>query len=156
MDSGKLLFKEFELLKDDLIEAYENKGMRASGNFVDELEVFTERNRAILFGADYTQQLESGRNPGNQPPTSVIEQWIYDKGIVAQIRDNISVSSLAFLIARKIGREGWNREGYGGVNLVTDIVTDERIQKIIDQVGQARAIEFSSEIENLINELEAA
>lgn len=153
MSNKQILSKEFNILKDDLIKAYDAKGMRASGDWVDQLEVYTEDNIAILFGADYSEQLESGRNSGKQPPVEVIEQWIYDKGIDARIEGEITVSSLAFLIARKIGREGWDRRDYGGVDLISDIVTPVRIQKIIDEVGDARLIEFTSEITNLLKQL---
>lgn len=151
----QILSKAFNNLKGDLIKAYDEKGMRASGNWEDELEVYTEDNIAILFGEDYTQQLEDGRGAGKQPPTAVIEQWIYDKGIDAQIQNEISVSSLAFLIARKIGREGWNRAEYGGVELVSEIVTPERIQSIIDEVGDEQVLAFTSDIIKLTKQLEA-
>jgi len=151
--SKQILSTEFEFLKLDLIEAYDAKGMRSSGKWADSLEVESEINRVVLWGLEYSQQLETGRQPGKQPPTSVIEQWIYDKGIANQIEGKITVSSLAYLIARKIGREGWKREEYGGVELISEIVTEQRLQKIIDQVGEVKLIEYSTEIFNLINEM---
>jgi len=151
--SKEILSTEFEFLKADLIEAYDAKGMRSSGAWADALEVESEINRVVLWGLEYSQQLETGRQPGKQPPTSVIEKWIYDKGIANQIQGEITVSSLAFLIARKIGREGWKREEYGGVELISEIVTEQRLQKIIDQVGEVKLIEYSTEIFNLINEM---
>ncbi len=151
--SKEILSTEFEFLKLDLIEAYDAKGMRSSGKWADSLEVESEINRVVLWGLEYSQQLETGRQPGKQPPTSVIEQWIYDKGIANQIEGKITVSSLAYLIARKIGREGWKREEYGGVELISEIVTEQRLQKIIDQVGEVKLIEYSTEIFNLINEM---
>lgn len=153
--SKEVLSKEFELLKSDLIKAYDAKGMRASGDFAASLEVDVEINHAILWGNAYAQQLETGRLPGKQPPSSVIEEWIVDKGIANSINGAISISSLAYLIARKIGREGWKREGYGGVELISDVITEARLQKILDEVGEARLIEYSSEILVLIEELAA-
>lgn len=163
MSNAKILSKEFESLKGDLIMAYDAKGMRASGNWADQLEVYTEENRAVLFGEDYTQQLDTGRRPNNGSSgdnwdtwKEDIEQWIYDKGLDARIQNEISVSSLAFLIARKIWRQGWDRQGFGGVDLVSEIVTDQRLQKIINEVGEAQLIEYTSEIFKLIEELETA
>lgn len=43
-----------------------------------------------------------GRRPGTQPPLEAILEWVRKKPIVA----DISERSLAFLIARKIGRVG--------------------------------------------------
>lgn len=141
------LTEEFNLLKAELIKKYDEKGMRASGNWADSLEVnVTGGLVATLIGEKYSEQLEYGRKSGKQPPSQVIEQWIRDKGIMQKITGKISISSLAFLIARKIGREGWRREGYGGVELISEVVTPERIQQIIDRVSDSYIPAFEKEI----------
>lgn len=154
--SKEVLSQEFELLKQDLIEAYDRKGMRASGDWANSIETQIEENRAILLGLEYSQQLETGRRSGKQPPRQVIEDWIVNKGIAQRIQGQISISSLAYLIGRKIAREGWKREGFGGVGLISEIITDERLQRILDEVGGARLIAYSSEIIQLVRELETA
>jgi hypothetical protein len=151
--SSKILSREFEDLKKDLIIAYDAKGMRASGKFADTLEVQVTGLNAKLFGEDYSQQLETGRKAGRFPPINAIEQWIKDKGIANRIQGEISISSLAFLIARKIARNGWKREEHGGVELISEVVTDARIQKIIDEVGAEQALIYSTEIIKLVNEI---
>jgi len=100
--------------------------------------------------------LETGRKSGKQPPIETIKQWIQDKGVFTAILQQISISSLAFLIARKIGREGWKREQHGGVNLISEVVTDERIQRIINEVGAVEAMRLTTEIIGFLNELEVA
>jgi acetylglutamate kinase len=97
----------------------------------------------------YGQQLETGRRAGGFPPIDAIVQWIEDKGIQAI---DISVSSLAFLIARKIAREGWNRDRFGGVELISTVITDKRIQNIIDKYGEAKTTEAVSDIIRLTKE----
>lgn len=151
--SSQVLSKQFELLKDDLIKAYDAKGMRASGKFAETLEVKVQGLTAQLWGEDYSQQLETGRKSGRFPPIDAIEQWIKDKGIANRIQGEISISSLAFLIARKIANEGWKRQEYGGVELISSVVTDERIQKIIDEVGAEQAMIYTTEIITMVNEL---
>lgn len=151
--SSQVLSKQFELLKDDLIKAYDAKGMRASGKFAETLEVKVQGLTAQLWGEDYSQQLETGRKSGRFPPIDAIEQWIKDKGIANKIQGQISISSLAFLIARKIANEGWKRQEYGGVELISSVVTDERIQKIIDEVGAEQAMIYTTEIITMVNEL---
>lgn len=151
--SSNILSKEFELLKKDLIIAYDAKGMRASGKFADTLEVKVNGLTAQLWGEDYSQQLETGRKSGRFPPINAIEQWIKDKGIANKIQGEISISSLAFLIARKIARNGWKREEHGGVELISEVVTDARIQKIINEVGVEQAMIYSTEIIKLTKEL---
>lgn len=151
--SSSVLSKEFELLKDDLIKAYDAKGMRASGKFAESLEVKVQGLTAQLWGEDYAQQLETGRKSGRFPPISAIEQWIKDKGIANRIEGQISISSLAFLIARKIAQSGWKREEYGGVELISSVVTDERIQKIIDEVGAEQAMIYTTEIITMVKQM---
>lgn len=151
--SSAVLSKEFELLKNDLIKAYDAKGMRASGKFAESLEVKVQGLTAQLWGEDYAQQLETGRKSGKFPPINAIEQWIKDKGIANRIEGQISISSLAFLIARKIANEGWKREQYGGVELISSVVTDERIQKIIDEVGAEQAMIYTTEIITMVKQI---
>lgn len=151
LDNSKILEREFNTLKDELIEAYDRKGMRASGRFAEELEVRVQTNLGTMLGAEHTQQLEYGRRAGKFPPIKVIEQWIYDKGLDTRIDNEITVKSLAFLIARKISKEGWNRDG--DVNLVSEVVTEKRIEVIIERVGDHAALSITSDIIELIQEL---
>jgi hypothetical protein len=149
------LSEQFELLKKDLITAYDRKGMRASGDFANSLEVVMLDNgtKAQLWGNSYAQQLETGRQSGKFPPISMIEKWIDDKNISARLNGEITKSQLAFLIARKIAREGWKREGFGGVELISEVITEERIKKIIDEVGVEQAFIYQTQIISLIKEM---
>ena len=149
--SSAVLSKEFEALKADLIKAYDAKGMRASGKFAETLEVKVDGLTAQLWGESYAQQLETGRKSGSFPPIDAIKQWIVDKGIANRIQGQISISSLAFLIARKIAQKGWKREQHGGVELISEVITDARIQKIINEVGAEQAMVYSTEIIKLVN-----
>jgi len=141
-----ILKEEFDLIKLDLIKLYDAKGMRASGNWANSLEVQVKGLSAQLIGEKYSEQLEFGRKAGKQPSSKAIEQWIRDKGLMNRIVGKISITSLAYLIARKIAREGWKREGYGGVELISEVVTPERIQSIIDKVTADYIPAFEKEI----------
>ncbi len=150
MTAEEIIYAEFEFLAIELKEAYNQKGMKASGDWEDaiEVKVITKTNNisAAILGLEYSQQLETGRKPGKQPPSTAIEQWIKDKGIASNIEGKISISSLAYLIARKIGEQGWKREEYGGVELISEVVTPERIQKIINKVSDFYLEDFTTEI----------
>jgi len=152
---AEVLSKELETLKQDIIAAYHAKGMKASGKFEESLEVIVTEDRGLLMGESYAQQLDTGRRPGpvSKEGFAKIKQWILDKGVFAQALEKISLSSLAFLIARKIAREGFDRAKFGGVDLISDIVTEQRIQKIIDEVGYAMAIEYSTQLVKVIKDL---
>jgi hypothetical protein len=153
---AKILKNELELLKTELIKEYDILGMRASGKWADALEVQTTETSGKILGLNYSEQLEFGRRAGKAPPRQAIEQWIRDKGLASRIEGQISVSTLAFLIARKIAREGWKREGFGGVELISKVVTAERIQKILDKVGFEYRLEFQSSIIKELKQLELA
>jgi hypothetical protein len=149
---AEVLHSEFDAIRKDLIAAYEAKGMRASGRFAEALEVLAGESSATLLGLPYTQQLETGRRPGpvSREGQESIKQWILDKGVFNQAIGEIGLSSLAYLIARKIAREGWNRSQYGGVELVSEVITPERIQSIIDKVGVVALASYTSDITNYL------
>lgn len=63
-----------------------------------------------LYAADYFKYLVTGRGPGKQPPPAKMLAFVEaNPDILAEARKvfkNISEKSLAYLIGRKIGREG--------------------------------------------------
>lgn len=130
----------------DLKDKHIQLGMKASGNWIDELEVQTTELSGTLLGAPYTEQLEDGRKKGGRPPIEAIKKWIVEKGIVNSIRGSVSVTSLAFAIATKIGKEGWKRKDHGGVELVSQIVTPQRMQSIINKIGQNEVFIFTERL----------
>lgn len=145
--ANQILTEEFEAIKKDIIALYDAKGMRASGDFANSLEVITSGENSVkLIGNAYAVQLEQGRKAGAFPPIKAIEKWIEDKGVFTSVLKDIKISSLAFLIARKISKEGWGRKDKGGVELISTVITEERIQKIIDRVGAVETIKFSNEL----------
>lgn len=148
MTIEQVLDQEFESLQNDLVLKYKELGMRASGKWEDSLERIVSPMNAKIIGEDYTNQLVSGRRPGSFPPVDAIKKWIVDKGIVNNIKGNISVSSLAFLIARKIAREGTKYFKQGGTDLISSVATEKRMQSVIDKVGVSATITFVKRIEN--------
>jgi hypothetical protein len=153
--TAQILSTEFEALKNELIAKYDELGMRASGQWAESLTVELGENGAEILQESYGDQLEFGRKSGRQPPSEAIEQWLIAKGIAARLEKDISVSSLAYLIARKIGREGWNRKEHGGTELISSVVTPERIQTIIDKIGESQLNEFTTKISDYLNTLHA-
>lgn len=157
---AEILNAEFEKLRVDLIKAYDAKGMRASGKTAESLEVVSVGLESVKLIGDKTfGALEEGRGatttstPSNPPLIDVIKQWIKDKGIVSDIKNDNDNSTLAFLITRKIHREGWKREGYGGVNLVSEVITDQRIQSIIDKVGAELTLTIVTRLQDELKKL---
>ena len=144
----QILKEEFESIMEDLKKKHIELGMKASGEWLDSLENTSEGNTGKVIGFDYTYYLVNGRKPGEFPNIDAIKKWIVDKGIVNRIKGEISISSLAFLIARKIAKEGTKYYQQGGTDLVSAVVTDERIQGIIDRVGAEATINLTKQIQN--------
>ncbi|MCT4665622.1 MAG: hypothetical protein N4A45_10350 [Flavobacteriales bacterium] len=135
---SKLILKnEFETLRVDLIQKHDELKMRASGRWAKGLEVEVQRDSATLWGLDYTNKLIHGQAPGIMPSPKKIEQWMKDKGIQAR-----NPSMLAYIIAKKIEREGTRYFRKGGTDLVDSVITPQRIQQILDKVSHANVDEF--------------
>ena len=62
----------------------------------------------VTFNApEYWKYANYGRRPGKMPPVSAIEEWITRRRIVPEPNTSTpNVTSLAYVIARKIGKEG--------------------------------------------------
>lgn len=154
---NEILEREFNKLKADLIRRYDEKGMRASGRFANSLRVEINENNAKLTGLRYAEQLEYGRRPtssGSSSGSSLrvqILQWIQDKNITP--RDGISIESLSYAIANKIHQRGWNRQGFGGVELISEVLTPERINSILDAVVQKNIRTFVDNTIKTLNRL---
>lgn len=148
-----ILFDEFNSIREDILALYESRGRRASGEFEEQMEVEVEGLTVRLLGAEHTEYTVDGRAEGRFPPIDVIEKWIEDKGIINSIEGDISVSSLAFLIARKIAREGTEVFKEGGDDMISSVITPERIQMIIDRVSQLNVSTFTSRFTEMFQEL---
>jgi len=144
MTTKQILQEEFDLLAIDLIAKHKQLGMKASGKWIDSLETKVSSDKGVLIGEDYTEQLQYGRAKGKFPPIDMIKKWIVSKGLTY----DIPINSLAFLIARKISREGWKRKDHGGVELVSQVITPKRIDSIINRVGIEMTLNVVDMIEN--------
>jgi len=153
INDAEILHAEFELLREELIQKHKELGMKASGKWIESLENRSERLSGQLWGEHYTEQLVNGRGPGKFPPIKMIEKWIYDKGITPE---GITISSLAFLIARKIAREGTDYFKQGGTDLIEAVITPKRIQQIIDKVSEFHINSFVSQVTGVFKQMAAA
>lgn len=100
--------------------------MNTTGQMADSLGYKWDGSTLVIYSTEkYFTVLETGRKPGKQPPTEPIRKWIKSKGIAT----DISEKSLAYLIARKIGKEGsllYRQGGKSGV--ISDFINDKYIK----------------------------
>ena len=138
----KKLNELFEQLSKDLISKYDELGMRASGAWAKSHEITVKNNTATLKANDYTDQLQFGRRPGSLPPVQSIEEWIKEKQVDFSWARNITAA--AWAIAKSIQFKGTKYFQQGGTDLISSVITPERIQKMIDSVGVLLTAEFAS------------
>jgi hypothetical protein len=136
---------EFEKLRQEIIARYEQSGMKAGGSWANTVQVQELPNGFTIVADSYI----NGRGPGKAPPSEAIEQWIKRKGISARIKGDISTGSLAYLIARKIARQGWKPKK-GNEDIAGQVATPQRIQQIMDAVAPVYAENFARDISALL------
>lgn len=105
--------------------------MNTTGTMADSLSYKWDGKTLIIESSqDYFTVLETGRKPGKQPPLDPIQRWVQAKGIAT----DISERSLAYLIARKIGKEGslLYRQG-GNSGVISDFINDNYIAKNLSE-----------------------
>lgn len=99
-----------------LAQVYRNilaaDGINASGKlsqFDTDFALEDNHFRIYFYLEPYWKWVEDGRPPGKMPPISAIEDWIRIKPIVPESRNGKvpDTKQLAYLISRKIGRDGY-------------------------------------------------
>ena len=126
-----ILSEELDSLRQRIIENHIRAGQRASGRTIKSLHVVVDDNHGFLFGRQAFGVLETGRRPGKVPKGfyKIIRQWMMDKGIQVE-----KPKSFAYLVARKIAREGTElyRTGKHGDIYSEDI--ERTIQNVMNRV----------------------
>ncbi len=120
-----------------LIKSYDEKGLRASGQYADELEAIVVQSgtkiNAKIVGPIQSIFMEGGRDPNRDPSQQAVKnlgwylkQWVEDKGI--------SVNPYA--AAHKIVYSGIqvpNRYNPGGV--ISDVINDDWFAELTKLIG---------------------
>lgn len=145
-DNDRIIKEEFEAIRTDIIALYNAGGKRTSGEFENGLQVDYRTNGATLSGYVYL----AGRIAGKQPPSKAIEEWLIQKGI-QPINEKMKISTLAYLIARKIGQKGTNPANHQYV--YDEVITPERIQSILDKLNKINVTAFVNEVTVMIEKL---
>lgn len=126
-------------LADGIVEQYRkvlaDEGINASSTLSNTADVVVELNSDTVVISlqleEYWKYVEYGRRPGKMPPIDNIKEWIKVKQIIPDARTGKipSAEQLAFLIARKIGREGMPARHPINKTVYTDVT-----EQIIDAI----------------------
>ena len=139
-----IIFEELEDLRKRIISNIDSSGRRASGRTSESMRTDVSENRGVLFGRMAFGTLETGRKPGKVPAGfyQIIKQWVIDKGI--SFDSQSERNSFAYLVSRKIAREGTQLYRRGADTDVYTAEVPETISRIKDRVGVLRRMEFES------------
>ena len=122
----------------------------ASGDLLNSVEYVIDRDgytyTVSLMLKDYWYFVENGRKAGKMPPMDAILSWIKAKPVLPRPNAKGKLPTpqqLAFLIARKIGKEG--TEGTQDLRKATDTIWDtfeDRLYEAIDEDVDAAFIQI--------------
>ena len=136
MTTDEIIQEEIQAILDDIIQVYEQSGRKASGQFEDGLEAIYQPSKATIRGFVYLAGRGKTKKAGKAGEPTVQQQilkWLKVKGIRA-INNDISLKSLAYLIARKIHKEGTKRSEW--LKIYEQVITPERIDSIIRRISE--------------------
>lgn len=130
---------EIQRLADMIVNMYrrqlETKGINASSTLSNTARAVVDiKGNHLLISLNlepYWRYVEYGRKAGKMPPIDAIAEWIKIKPIVPNpINGKVpDTRQLAFLIARKIGREGIQ-----GRKPLTNIIYSDTTESIIQDI----------------------
>lgn len=117
----------------------------ASGTLEESIEARIKTNGFNILMVDYWEAVDKGRKAGKFPPISKIEEWLKSPNVRDRLRFGATDRAfgdkerkqLAFLISRKIARQGTK-----GSNFFTNVVESD----IIDDMVEALTVALSDDI----------
>jgi len=142
-DVKNIVVNEVEALKQRIAANIVSTKQNASGKTIKSLTIQSSDDRVTLFGRSYFGTIETGRRPGKMPPVSSILDWIKAKPI--PIPPKMKDTSLAFIIAKKIGGKGTINYQKGGRN---DVYSNE-IPVTLKNIRSQLAGIFTTEIKTI-------
>lgn len=122
-----------------LKEKLTDKKINASGDLSTSIRFEVDEAGLRIYAADYVYFVNYGRKPGKMPPRDSIMDWIDDKHLTYDIPKD----SLAFLIQRKIGKEGTE-----ATNFIEEVITDE----LVGEIQNAFAEDIFRQVQTMVLE----
>lgn len=118
-------------LADDLKNSPTARKQKATGDWIDSVEVRRETSSVDIWALDYTEWLVQGRKPGKKPPITPLIRWVEAK--LGASGDE--AKGIAFAVANKIAKEGTDYHPEG-TDLVDGVLTEQRYNDILEKVGE--------------------
>lgn len=123
------LYDQLNILGRDVVNEIKNRliqaGKRNTGSLIDSINYqVIENNNGYelkILANDYFEYVNTGRRPGHPVGSGRILPWVKSKGIQFRSKTGkmLSQESVAFVIARSIGKKGIKPYGVRGNELIT-------------------------------------
>jgi len=116
---------------------------------VSQMRVEANNIEGNLFAPDWLQYMIYGRGPGKQPPPDLMLAWVKKNPELLSGSD-ISEKSLAFLIGRKIGREG--TDIYQGKRKGLDLLgsMEKNMTELLKDIGEEEKLKIQTSLSKAI------
>lgn len=124
-------------IKDDIVR----KGINDTGSAANSLKVVVKGEKVASVGNDYIEVLDKGRSPGKFAPVDNIRDWVATK---LGITSNPELNQVAYLVNRKIAREGTAifKDNTKGLEISKKIETlSNNLKKDLQVFAKANVIE---------------
>jgi len=133
-----ILKERFTGLVEKLKEKHLQLGMKASGDWLNSLELEVTGNKVIIKANHYTQYLTKGRPPGKRPIIKKMMRYVkYKFGYTGE-----RAKRAAFRMANKIAKEG-TRHYPQGTDLVDGVIYKEAIKELNLKIGTLASFELN-------------
>ena len=146
---------EIEPIAEKILQMYrdelDRQGINASSKLSQSAAAIVELNgtrlQISLNLEPYWRYVEYGRRPGKMPPIDAIAEWIRIKPVIPNpVNGRVpDTRSLAFLIARKIGREGIPDR-----KPLTNVMYSNGVESLIQDIKSILTKQLKKKLENEI------
>lgn len=142
------LTEYFDQTKEKLIESYERKGLRASGEFARELRSTIQAHgtqiHAVITGPIQSYFMQQGRNPNRDQSLGqvrflgkILEKWVNDKGI------SVNPYAAAYKIVH-FGIQVPNQHNPGGV--ISEVINEKWTEELNEKLRAVVITEIKSDV----------
>ena len=138
-------------IANQIVEEYRrvlaDEGINASSSLSNTADIEIDYNGDKLIISlmlePYWKYVEYGRRPGKMPPIDNIKEWIKVKPVIPDARSGRIPDDrqLAFLIARKIGREGIPAK-----HPINKTVYSDKIENVIQAIKNEIALQLKQQL----------
>lgn len=147
----KVMQDYFLRITEGLIQDATQKGQKIP---VSSFRFEVDDNSGVMYAADYFKYLIYGRGPGKQPPPHNMLAWVQANPQALDraraVFRNITEKGLAYLIGRKIGREG--TDIYSGKKAGIDLlgVMEQNMPELLKELTKNEVTKIATDLKSAL------